>query len=131
MESDIHLSINETIFASDVTYLFQQSTDGTTWTDIGTPSTTPEANVTGVNEDTHFRVIWLCDNVGVDTSSATVYALIPEITSTTDAAHCGPGSVTLSAEASMGDVRWYDDNLGTNLLATGDDFVTPNLTSST
>ncbi len=131
MESDIHLSVNETIFATDVTYLFQQSTDGTTWTDIGTPSTTPEANVTGVNEDTHFRVIWLCDDNGVDTSTATVHVIIPEITSTTDAAHCGPGTVTLSAEASMGDVRWYDDNLGTTLLATGDDFVTPNLTSST
>ncbi len=131
LEGDITMAINEQIYASNVTYLFQQSTDGITWSDIGTASQNPEASVTDVDEETQFRVIWLCNNVGVDTAVGTVYIVDPEVATTTDGDRCGPGEVTLSATTLGGEIRWYSDDQGTDLLHTGNDFVTPPLTTST
>lgn len=129
---DVNLSVSEMIMASNVTYQFQQSPDGVTWTNIGTPNTTGEASVVGVSALTYFRVNWLCNNTEVATSEVkSVYITDPEITSTTGASRCGPGVVTLSAVATEGEIRWYDDALGTNLLSTGSNFVTPFLGNTT
>lgn len=129
---DVNLSVSEMVMASNVTYQFQESLDGVAWNNIGVANTTGEASVVGVSAPTYFRVKWLCNNTEVTTSGVkTVYITNPEITSTTGASRCGPGVVTLSAVATEGEIRWYDDALGTNLLNTGANFVTPFLGATT
>lgn len=54
----------------------------------------------------------------------------PTITNTTDDLICS-GNATLSATASDGDVFWYDSLTSTAPIFIGQDFVTPNLNSST
>lgn len=128
---DVSMTVNEQIYASNVTYLFQQSTDGVNWTNVGVASTSPNAVATDVDQDTHFRVIWLCSNVGIDTAVGTVYVIDPEVPVATSASRCGPGDVTLTATANAGEIRWYDNDIGGTLLGTGGSFTTPYLTNST
>ena len=61
------------------------------------------------------------------TSYITVGATPPQ---TFNGSLCGPGSVTLSANAS-GTINWYDAATAGNLIYTGNTFVTPNLSSTT
>lgn len=128
---DVTMTVNEQIYASSVTYLFQQSTDGVTWTNVAPASPNFVATATDIDQETHFRVIWLCSNVGIDTAMGTVYVVDPETPVATGASRCGPGDVTLSATATAGEIRWYDDNVGGTLLGTGGSFTTPYLTGST
>lgn len=55
---------------------------------------------------------------------------IPTI-SASNVEHCGPGSVTLSANASTGTVKWFDAPIDGNELGTGSTYTTPNLTMTT
>lgn len=55
----------------------------------------------------------------------------PTNTSSTPASRCGDGSVTLSATFSSGTVNWYDAPVGGNLVGTGSNFTTPNLSATT
>jgi hypothetical protein len=59
---------------------------------------------------------------------APVLAQIPAATPI-QASRCGIGSVTLVASAPGGTIRWYADSIGGTLLAVGDTFVTPPLSS--
>ncbi|WP_299556244.1 T9SS type B sorting domain-containing protein [Seonamhaeicola sp.] len=63
--------------------------------------------------------------------SASTKISVPSITNTVDAERCGPGSVTLEATASMGNVIWFDALTGGSQVHTGATFTTPSLTSTT
>ena len=56
---------------------------------------------------------------------------IPSIISSVAQSRCGNGSVTLTASASAGNIKWYATQTGGTPLATGNSFTTPNLTEST
>ncbi len=56
---------------------------------------------------------------------------IPTITSSAAQSSCGDGSVTLTANASAGTVKWYANATGGTPLATGNSFTTPVLTQTT
>jgi gliding motility-associated-like protein len=56
---------------------------------------------------------------------------IAEITETVPTSTCGSGQVTLSATSNTGTVNWYASPSGTTVLHSGNDFTTPNLTSTT
>ncbi|TYA92211.1 Ig-like domain-containing protein [Seonamhaeicola marinus] len=56
---------------------------------------------------------------------------IPEIINTVDAEVCGSGSMILNANASEGNVIWFDALSGGNQIQTGSSFTTPNLTNTT
>jgi gliding motility-associated-like protein len=56
---------------------------------------------------------------------------IPSITSTVGQSNCGEGSLTLSANASAGIVKWYASATGGTPIATGTTFTTPLLTQTT
>lgn len=62
--------------------------------------------------------------------AATVYAT-PIITSTTDGARTGAGTVTLGATASTGSVNWYTTSTGGTPIATGTTFTTPIISTTT
>ncbi len=55
----------------------------------------------------------------------------PIITGTTPAERCGAGSVTLSATADYGTIKWYANATGGTALFTGASFTTPNLSGTT
>ena len=56
---------------------------------------------------------------------------IPSIISSVAQSRCGNGSVTLTASASAGNIKWYATQTGGTPLATGNSFTTPNLTETT
>jgi gliding motility-associated-like protein len=56
---------------------------------------------------------------------------ILQIKGTTPASRCDSGKVTLQATSSDGTVNWYDTATGGKLLATGNSFLTPNLSTTT
>jgi len=55
----------------------------------------------------------------------------PSLISANGASRCGNGTLTLSANYSNGTVNWYDAASAGNLLFTGSNFVTPNLSDTT
>lgn len=56
---------------------------------------------------------------------------IPNITSSVGQSRCGDGSVTLTASASVGNIKWYATQTGGTPLASGNSFTTPSLTQTT
>jgi len=64
-------------------------------------------------------------------SASTTLSIAAQITTTTPASHCGPGSVTLSATASSGTISWYNTNTGGTVLGTGTNYTTPTLSNTT
>ncbi|RAR47758.1 Ig-like domain-containing protein [Flavobacterium lacus] len=56
---------------------------------------------------------------------------IPSIISFVAQSRCGEGSVTLTANASAGTVKWYTTPTGGTPIANGNSFTTPNLTQTT
>ena len=56
---------------------------------------------------------------------------IPSIISSISQSRCGAGSVTLTAGASIGTIKWYSTPAGGSPLATGNSFTTPDLTETT
>lgn len=63
--------------------------------------------------------------------STSTIITIPSITSTVGQSNCGEGSLTLSANASEGIVKWYSSATGGTPIATGTTFTTPLLTQTT
>lgn len=63
--------------------------------------------------------------------SASTKIYISTIESITDGSICGPGTIPLSVTASSGNVLWFDSASATTPIFVGNDFVTPNLTTST
>ncbi len=71
-------------------------------------------------------------SVWSETGSFTTTCPLPELTSFDDTERCGPGTVTLSATASIGGIiRWYADEEGTDLLGTGSPFTTSSVSETT
>ena len=58
-------------------------------------------------------------------------ATIPTVTSTTAAAICDAGTVSLSAVPSEGTINWYSDATGGTTLQSGNNFTTPSITTTT
>ncbi|MFV8359544.1 T9SS type B sorting domain-containing protein [Flavobacterium sp. LS1P3] len=56
---------------------------------------------------------------------------IPQITSTTESATCGPGSLTLQATSNLGTINWFENETELVPLATGPNFTTPIISKST
>ncbi|MFI0492074.1 MAG: hypothetical protein ACH345_11315, partial [Flavobacterium sp.] len=56
---------------------------------------------------------------------------IPQITSTTEAATCGSGSLTLQATSNLGTINWFENETGGNPITTGTSFTTPNISETT
>jgi gliding motility-associated-like protein len=63
--------------------------------------------------------------------SASTTITIPQITDATPNSRCGSGTLTLTATANTGTISWYDAATGGNLLATGNPFLTPEISTTT
>jgi gliding motility-associated-like protein len=63
--------------------------------------------------------------------SASTTITIPAIVSINSAARCGEGTLTLTAAATDGDVLWYNSKTGGPLIAIGDSYTTPSISTTT
>ena len=84
------------------------------------------------SESYYFRTT--CANSGLfsDTPVYNVTVNNPQVVSTTPAARCGTGTVTLNATASAGaNLTWYAAATGGTALATGTSFTTPSIAANT
>lgn len=114
-----------------VTYQWQESADGVTFSDI-TGETTPVLAITP-SEATFYQCVVTCANGPESTpSTAAQVTFANSITSTTDGSRCGTGTVDLDATGSAGTtINWYDAITGGSLIGTGSTFTTPSISATT
>ncbi|MHA3788855.1 Ig-like domain-containing protein [Flavobacterium hauense] len=125
----VTLSVQNTPVGTGVTYQWQSSVDGISFTDIA--SATNATYVAIPVSVLYYRVNVTC------TASAAMGTTNPiqmnfataGPSSTTPATRCGVGSVTLGATAAVGTLRWYENATGGLPLASGTSFTT-NLTAT-
>jgi hypothetical protein len=123
-------------------YEYVLSTNPTAPNDSTTPNGTiavgvSTLNLTGLNSSTQYY-LWIRGNCGPGDKSIWSQVINfstdcnpPTFTSVTDGNRCGNGVVNLQAVPNLGSVTHWYDSPGGNLLATGNNFITPSLTTST
>lgn len=128
--------IDATAGTSTVTYQWQSSANNVNFSNItGATDLTYQSGT--ISSTTYFRRIATATISGTVTSSSNVVTItinpLPALPVAVNKARTGIGSVDLSATSSSGiTVDWYDDNLLTNVLATGsNNYTTPQLVDTT
>ncbi len=127
----ITLSLQNLTTGSGVTYQWQSSPDGGTYTNIGGANNAIyTVSPTAV---TYYQCIVTCaTGPSSATSTPVQITFTNNILSTTPASRCGTGTVTLGATANVGaTVEWYANQTGGTVLATGNTFNTPSISSTT
>ncbi|MEO5775671.1 MAG: T9SS type A sorting domain-containing protein [Flavobacterium sp.] len=127
----VKLSLENVIVGEGITYQWQNSTDGLSYSDIDTATATT-CNVSPI-EDTYYRCNVSCSfSTTTVASTPIVIALNNTITSTTAATICLLTTDTATLTATSADtIKWYDAQTGGNILGTGNSFITPSLTATT
>ncbi|MCE3297027.1 MAG: hypothetical protein K0R65_2741, partial [Crocinitomicaceae bacterium] len=120
-------TVNLSAAASSGTIKWYTAATGGTPIATGTSFTTP---VIGTTTKYYIEITNGLCTIPRDSVTATVNP-IPSVTSTTPAANCGTGSVTLGATASSGTLNWYAASSGGASLGTGTTFNTPSISSTT
>ncbi|POS02445.1 putative secreted protein (Por secretion system target) [Flavobacterium croceum DSM 17960] len=129
--STVTLSLQNTTPGTGVTYQWQSSPDGTSYTDI--PSATATTYVVTPTDMTYYQCKVTCaagPSTGISTPVQITFS--NQVTGTTPASRCGSGTVTLGATGSTGStVKWYDAATGGVALASGNSFTTPTIAATT
>ena len=127
----VTLSLQNIVVGEGITYQWQSSTDGITYTDIDT-ETAKICSVSPV-ENTYYHCNVTCSFSSTTVASTPIQITLNNtITATTPETICQPtDTATLSATSSTGDVKWYAAQTGGTALATGNSFTTPSITSTT
>ncbi len=114
---------------------WQWSSDNISFTNIAgaTSSTLTSGQMGALNATRYYQAIVTSGGCAPVTSNAVTITItpLPVITSTTGASNCGPGTMTLQANAASGTLNWYSALSGGVSLANGASFTTPNLNSTT
>ena len=129
--ASLGISPNPASFGN-ATFQWLSSTDNINYTAIAGATANTYTSPT-ITTTTYYKVE-VKNSAGSVCLSAydTVKVNSPQILTTTPAALCGPGVMTLSATATPGaTINWYDAAVGGTLVGTGSSFTTPNLTSTT
>ena len=126
------MSLQNATTGTGVTYQWQSSTDGTTYSNIS--GATAATYVAMPTTATYYKCNVTCGgNTGTSTAvQVTISATT--ITGTTPASICStaaPATMTLGAAASSGTINWYAAANGGSSLGTGTSFVTPALSTTT
>ncbi len=133
-KGDISLNISTGFpFAEGLSFQWQSSTDGQSWSNSGPPQSVAAKKMTNVTETTQYRVMVYCSGSLQLTSNPVTITVeqVKEILSTTDGERCTPGTVTLEAHGEAGTtVNWYDSRTSSTPVFTGNIFETPALSAS-
>lgn len=109
-----------------------QVQSGATFNNIAGATGNTYTTTTAINAATTYQA--LIKAVGTATCATpqkTIQVANPVLTSSTGATRCGPGSVTLSAQATVGTVTWYQNVTGGIALGTGNNYTTPYIPTTT
>lgn len=125
------LGITTIPVGSGVTYQWQSSTDGISFTDILTANAVT-LTVTPT-ESTFYRCNVTCAaGPSTGTSTAVQITFSNSVIATTPATGCGLGSLTLTATPSTGAaIKWYAASTGGSALGSGTSFTTPAISATT
>ncbi len=127
----VNLSVENITTGSGVSYQWQSSADGIAYADVdsatsATLTVTPTAN-------TYYQLKVTCSaGPSTGTSTPILVAFANSVVTTTPAARCGLGTVTLGATPSVGaTIAWFDAATNGNLIGTGNSFTTPSISANT
>ncbi|MCQ2361043.1 MAG: hypothetical protein MJ009_06170 [Paludibacteraceae bacterium] len=111
-----------------------KSTDGSSYSAVSSATGTSLSTGT-LNANAYYKVrVSRTDDASCysETTPVTVTVTqIPSIATHTDGSRCGAGTVTVSATASAGDVKWYSASTGGIALKTGTSYTTPSISTTT
>lgn len=128
--STVAFSLTTVPTGNGLSYLWQSSNDGTTYTSItSATSSTYTAAVT----DKFYRCRVVC-SAGPDTVYSTPVQLnyTNNIMTATGAQRCGAGTVSLTATANTGaTINWFTAATGGTSIGTGSPFTTPSISATT
>ncbi|MEL1248659.1 T9SS type A sorting domain-containing protein [Flavobacterium helocola] len=127
----ITLSLQNLTTGSGVTYQWQSSPDGVTYTNIGGANNAIyTVSPTAV---TYYQCIVTCaTGPSSATSTPVQITFTNNILTTTPASRCGTGTVNLNATANAGaTINWYANPSGGSALASGASFTSPSISSNT
>ncbi len=127
--SSVTLSLATATPGTGVTYAWESSTDGTTYTPIaGATSATYLATPT---VPTFYKANVVCSG-STGTSLPVQVTFANSISAPQPGSRCGTGTVVLGATANAGaTVNWYSAATGGNLVGTGASFTTPSIAATT
>ena len=110
---------------------WQESTDGTNFTDIAGANSATFTTPT-LTDTRYYKALIRAGATVCEEPVKEVVVAHPEILSTKDSFNCGPGVVTLEAEAGgNGNVRWFEDPTTTTPIGQGSPWNTPYLAGTT
>ena len=127
----VTLSLENVIIGEGISYQWQSSATGATYSDIeGATATTSSV---APFENTFYRCNVSCSFSNTTVASTPIQITLDNtITETTAATICIPtDTAVLLATASSGEVTWYDAQSGGTTLGTGNTFTTPVITATT
>ncbi len=131
----VSLSATGFSFGLGISYIWQRSTDGVSFTDIAGETNPTSANPPVIVVTTWYRLKVTCSLTGGSPgySNAVIITVYnPTIATTTPGSRCGPGTVSLSATGSPTTaIQWYDSANGGAPVFTGNPFVTPSISATT
>jgi hypothetical protein len=126
------LSIPANVEYGNATYQWYSSPDGITYSIIG--GATNSNYITPVISATTYYKIEIKNSTGSVCLQPIKMVAVnsPQVTGTTAASRCGPGTLTLAATGSAGStLNWYTAPIGGSQVGTGATFTTPVLNNTT
>lgn len=129
--SPVTLGIQTIPVGTGVTYQWQSSTDGITYTNIATAT-----NFSYTNTPTsalYYRNQVTCTNSSLTSISTPIQVVFNNnVVTTTPGTKCGPGTATIGATGSTGTtIAWYTTATGGASIGSGTTFTTPVINSDT
>jgi len=127
----VNLSLSYTGVMEGLLFQWQSSIDnGTTWVDIATATGT--SYTVSQIVPTKYRCQMISCGGTPGYSSVANVEFTNNILATSDATRCGTGNASIFALSSAGStVNWYAANAGGIPLSSGNEFITPSITSTT
>ncbi len=116
----------------NATFQWYESNDGNNWTPLA-----GETNITlttpVINTNMYYQFAAMINTTTCVQNSIEIQILNPQLTSTTGATICGSGSAIISATPNNQNtsVLWYDSLTGVYPIASGENFTTPVITTTT
>jgi hypothetical protein len=129
---NVDLSLINSGNAIGLEYQWQNSPDGTTYTDVpGATTNKLTALVDGTTPNYYQCKIYCKGGLVLTSTPKRIYVNNPALVSTTGATRCGSGTVDLTATATAGyGLNWYNNATGGTPIGTGTTFTTPNIVAT-
>jgi hypothetical protein len=127
--SPVTVSLQNPTTGNAVNYVWYSSTDGTNYTIISGATSATYTSIPLV--PTYFKATVTCGGTLTATSTPVYVTFTNLVTNTVPAQRCGTGTVSLTATANAGTLKWYTSAVGGLSIASGSPYVTPVISNTT